>query len=91
MGEIIRYGCAPQTLRHALDEIGRSVGAQDAKYDDPQSGTEALCNRPRTLDFVAADVTGLITTKFGGLNNELAAGVCIFIVHLVPPFFFKAS
>ncbi len=70
MGEIIRYGCGTSgtvtPLRHALDEIGRNVGAEDFKYDDPKSKVKALHNRPRRLDFIAADVTGLITTRAWG-------------------------
>lgn len=79
MAEILDYqdiGKGPP-LGRALEEIGRQVGQGDSKYDEPKSKVKSLCNRPRRLNFVTADVTELITTGLGGLNDELAAGVSI--------------
>lgn len=61
-------------LHAALQEISRNVGNNDSKYDTKDEKGR-LYNRPRRLDFVTADVTDLITTGLGGLQDNLAAGV----------------
>lgn len=88
MAEIFLYALPgqPPALTRAIEEINRDVGQGDSKYDEAKSQVKALCNRPRRLNFATADVTELITTGLGGLNDELAAGVSILIFFSVSSF-----